>query len=173
MTTDTPTAPPTEPAAAHGRPAPPAPTADPLHVLLYFLSAVGGDYRVKISDANARAIFDAMKAEAKSPSLNVSDLALAAGAASLVASSLRSLAWRLRGNQGELPAEPRKGKKRPIYVRKNETPAEAAARYDEPAKADADGGAVVRRRPGETQDEARARTIKEAFGIEVPPAARR
>jgi hypothetical protein len=138
-------APPADPAAGQAEL---GPAVSPLRTLLHFVAAVNGDYLRKIDDANAREIFEGVKAEL--PGLDVASISFGATAATLFASQMRSLAWRLRGNRGELPAERKKKKGKPLYVRKGESPEAAAARYAQsrgPAPASDDGTS------GETDDD--------------------
>jgi hypothetical protein len=153
-------APPAESAAAHGRPAPPAPTCDPLVSMLTFLQAIGGDFRLKIDERNAQSILEEMRRER--PNISRTDMVFGAQVAASIASQMRALEWRMRGARSDPPDAPKKKRKRKAAT------AEAPA-----AIVDADGGAKVIRRPGETMDEAAARTAREAFGVNVRADDRR
>src|SRR5258708_13122964 len=83
-----------EPAAALAKPKPLGPTVDPLHAMLHFLQTVSGDFCLKITDANAARIFALMRKEL--PSLERADIVFGAGAASMIATQMRSLRWRLQ-----------------------------------------------------------------------------
>jgi hypothetical protein len=68
--------------------------AKPLHVLLGFLTAVGGNPFVRV-EADAAKIFERMKQEV--PNLTPDDLVLASGVANLIGTKLRKVHWRLKG----------------------------------------------------------------------------
>src|SRR5258708_26070964 len=79
--------------------------------MLHFLQTVSGDFCLKITDANAARIFALMRKEL--PSLERADIVFGAGAASMIATQMRSLSWRLQASgHGDSPKTPKPGGQR-------------------------------------------------------------
>jgi hypothetical protein len=84
----------TEPTDLEQPPPAQPPAVNPVHVLLYFLEATGGDPFVPV-EANATKIFEAMKQGC--PGMARDDVLAASRVADELGKQLRRLHWRVRG----------------------------------------------------------------------------